>query len=226
MISIERWTRLLLLGNICSSNKRITLLTTATQPFFPLDKTEKCMKNKLQLGVSILLACYTFFIDLVNNKYELVYEQMWNNNTEYHSLFDVAREQYPRTNSKNKSFDTFFIHLCTRSNLLLTKHNLNSIAAMKVLQAVKANFVSMGFNPELEQFNYILLKNIVMCASGTAAMWIFLLYEAESSQEFMESAYFVATCSGIGLSAISMIFLTTELFSFFDHFDEIANQSE
>lgn len=97
---------------------------------------------------------------------------------------------------------------------------------MEVLQAVQANFISMGFNPRVEQFNYILLKNIVMSVLGTLLLWIYLLHEADNAQEYMESTYFVASCSGIGLSAMSMISLTKELFSFFERFDNLANQSK
>lgn len=96
---------------------------------------------------------------------------------------------------------------------------------MNILQAVQNSFVSMGFNPNSEPLNHILLRTLSISAVGLTSLWIFLLHEAHSPQEYMESIYFVTAGSGIFLSALSIVLLTMELFSFIDRLDELANQS-
>lgn len=133
----------------------------------------------------------------------------------YQNVFGVAREQLQPRNSLNFTKITFF-----------QKRTLNLIAAMKVFQAVQTNFISLGFNPKLVPFNRIFVRNISIAAFGTTLLWIFLVYEADNSQEYIESTYFIAACVGIGFAAMHTIFHTNKLFSFFDRFEKLVNQSK
>lgn len=57
-------------------------------------------------------------------------------------------------------------------------------------------------------------------------MWIFLIYEADTDQEYMESMYTVSVGSGIFLSFASSTFLTKKLYSFIDGIQENFSESE
>lgn len=96
---------------------------------------------------------------------------------------------------------------------------------MKILQVVQKNFTLLGIDPKLERFNQRLLINLAMSALAIALLWIYLLREADSSQEYMESTYFLVACSGIFLSAMSTTFMTKKIFAFFNFFDELPSES-
>lgn len=97
---------------------------------------------------------------------------------------------------------------------------------MQTLQVVQKSFNSMGFDPKREPFNHITVGILVLGFSGVSIQWIFFLDGADSSQERMESMYVVAGCTGIFLSYTTTIFITNELFSFIDAFNELTNKSK
>lgn len=97
---------------------------------------------------------------------------------------------------------------------------------MQTLQVVQKSFNSMGFDPKREPFNYITVGILVLGFSGVSIQWIFLLHVADSPQERMESMYVVAGCTGVFLSYTTTIFITKELFSFINAFDELTNKSK
>lgn len=97
---------------------------------------------------------------------------------------------------------------------------------MKVLQAVQNGFISMGFNPKSERFNHILLTNIAVTMLPFHSLWIYLFYEANNSQEYMEVVYFIAGSTCIAFSASNTIFIKEKLFSFINFIDGLANESK
>lgn len=97
---------------------------------------------------------------------------------------------------------------------------------MQTLQAVQKSFDSLGFSPKLKQFNYKISGISVISFLGIILLWIYLLHEADSSQEYMESIYIVTACSGIFLSFASTVFFKEELFSFINSFNELTNESK
>lgn len=97
---------------------------------------------------------------------------------------------------------------------------------MKIFQEVQKSFNWMGFNPKLAPFNPRILSNFVMRFTSLIFLWIFLIYEAETAQEYMESMYVISTGSGIFLSFLSQIFITKRLFSFIKRVNEAVNESE
>lgn len=95
---------------------------------------------------------------------------------------------------------------------------------MRVLQAVQKSFDRMGFSPKQERFNHLALGILVTNITGTSLQWIFLFRVANSSQEYMESVYFVTATTCIDLSFAHTIFITKKLFSLIDTIDELFNE--
>lgn len=96
---------------------------------------------------------------------------------------------------------------------------------MKVLQTLQKNFVSIGFDPKRKPFNRTFMKVITLTISTMILLWIFLLHEADSNQQYMESVYCIVDCGAVFLSVSSTIFITKKIFSLSDHYEGIVNES-
>lgn len=97
---------------------------------------------------------------------------------------------------------------------------------MQVFQAVQKTFDWMGISPKLKPFNRITSSILAIVIPPYIFLWIFLLHDADNSQEYMESSYAVMTCTGMFLSSASTILIKRKLFSFIDSFDELVNESK
>lgn len=84
----------------------------------------------------------------------------------------------------------------------------------------------MGFDPQFKPFNRRTSSILALTFTAVLLMWIYLIYEADTDQEYMESMYFVSVCSGIFLSFASSAFFTKKLYSFIDGIQENFNMSE
>lgn len=96
---------------------------------------------------------------------------------------------------------------------------------MQAFQVVQKNYDLLGFNPDLEFFNHNMLSFLMVSTPAYALLLIYLFHEANSSQEYMESAYASICCGCIFLSLISIIFMRKELYSFLNGFNEALNES-
>lgn len=96
---------------------------------------------------------------------------------------------------------------------------------MKFLRVVRKRFGLIGFSPKLELLNHMTLSILVVSFLGIGSQWIFLFYEANSSQEYMESTYFAITFSCVVLSAANTIFTRKKLFAFFNSADALFKES-
>lgn len=96
---------------------------------------------------------------------------------------------------------------------------------MQTLQVVQKNFNSLGFDPKLEPFNRTVLSFLILAFSGISLQWIFLFHGADSSQKHMETISIASGCTAIILSFTATIFISTELFSFINSFDDLTNES-
>lgn len=97
---------------------------------------------------------------------------------------------------------------------------------MKALEVVQNSFSLIGLDPKLEPFHRTTLGILIFFFYGTIVQWIFLIYEAENTQERMESMYLFTALSGFFLSFASTVINKTELFSFINNFDESTNESK
>lgn len=85
---------------------------------------------------------------------------------------------------------------------------------MQMYQAVQKSFHSIGLSPKLEAFNQRALCFVAITFLIIISEWIFLVYEADSAEEYMASIYAINTCAGVLLSFTSTIFTKKRLFSF------------
>lgn len=97
---------------------------------------------------------------------------------------------------------------------------------MQLLQEVRNSFDSMGFSPKSDQLSHKFLNNFIINFSGYILLWIYLLRDANSSLQYMESIYMITVCSCIFLSAVSTVFLQDELFLFIDTLNSLFNESK
>lgn len=95
---------------------------------------------------------------------------------------------------------------------------------MKTLQEVQKKFESIGLGTAVKPFNRIKLRYITL--SGVISMFIFLIYEADSAQEYMESAFLVTTTGGTLLCFANTNLTIKKLFSFIDYVDKFVNEGK
>lgn len=97
---------------------------------------------------------------------------------------------------------------------------------MQILQEVQRSLSSIGFNQKLEPFNRRIVSILVTVLPGFISVWVFLIHEADSAQEYMESIYIAVVSTGILLSFTSTISITKKLFSFIENIGECFKESE
>lgn len=95
---------------------------------------------------------------------------------------------------------------------------------MKHYQEVQKGFEWLGFDLKLSDHN--ILGTMVISLSGIISEWIFLLFEANSSQEYLESIYFITSSVGIFISYTSALLLKDKLLVFIDTVDRTINKSK
>lgn len=95
---------------------------------------------------------------------------------------------------------------------------------MQTLLEVQKAFKSMGLRRNQEPFNQRVLSILVIVFPGLISMWIYLICEADSDNEYMESVYIVTLASGVFLSFATTILITKKLFSFIKSSDEFSNE--
>lgn len=97
---------------------------------------------------------------------------------------------------------------------------------MQIFEEVQNSFISIGFSPKQDLFNRRISGILAMTLLGVVLLSMFLVLEADSAQEYMESFYITTTSFGILLSIASTIFIKQKLFPFKKSGDEIVNESE
>lgn len=102
---------------------------------------------------------------------------------------------------------------------------LNSIA-MRSVQEVQKAFKTIGFDPKLKPMNHRVLGVLAIVFPGLTSIWIYLIFEANGAEEYMESIFMVTVCTGIFISFASTILNKTSLFSFIGRVDKVLNESK
>lgn len=97
---------------------------------------------------------------------------------------------------------------------------------MKILQGVQKSFKSLGLSPKPDRFNRKIFIFSIIYFPVVVSLWIFLVHEANSAEEYLESIYVVTTCSGILISFASTILAKMRLFSFIKKADVNVNESK
>lgn len=100
------------------------------------------------------------------------------------------------------------------------------LITMQVFQETQKSFKWMGFDSKLKPFNRRISSILVFTFTCVLLLWIFLIYEADTDQEYMESIYCVSVGSGVFLSLASSTFITKKLYSFIDGIQGNFNESE
>lgn len=93
-------------------------------------------------------------------------------------------------------------------------------------EEVQKSFQSIGLDPKLEPFNRRILSILVITSLGIISVWIFLIHEADSAEEYMESTYVITVSTGVVLSFASTTLITKKLHSFYKAHEEYLNESE
>lgn len=91
---------------------------------------------------------------------------------------------------------------------------------------VQKGFRSIGFGPNLEPFNPRVLSILTTTFLGVVSLWMFLFYEADSAEQYMESVCVITVCTGTLLSFASTVQDSEKLFSFIKADDEYLNESK
>lgn len=91
---------------------------------------------------------------------------------------------------------------------------------------VQKGFSSMGLNPKLGPFNHRILWISAVTAIGVLSLFIYLMCEADSAEEYTESVCVITICAGILLTIACTILITKRLFSFIKAHDEYLNESK
>lgn len=89
---------------------------------------------------------------------------------------------------------------------------------------VQKSFHSIGFGPNLKPFNHQILSIIAVLFLADMSLCMFLFYEADSAEQYLESVCVITTCTGVVLSIASTILISKELFSFIKTHDEYLNE--
>lgn len=97
---------------------------------------------------------------------------------------------------------------------------------MQALQEVQKSFYFLGISPNLKPFNPRILSFSAFILHGVILLWLFVILEADGSQEYMESIYANSAVSGTFLCLLGTIFMSEKLFSFFKALDEALNESK
>lgn len=97
---------------------------------------------------------------------------------------------------------------------------------MRALVVVQKCFDLMGISSKREQLNHITLSVLIIGGLAISLEWMYLILEADSSQEYMESIYVVTASTGIFFSFASTIFIEKKIFSFIDGIDDILIESK
>lgn len=97
---------------------------------------------------------------------------------------------------------------------------------MQILQETQKHFIWLGLDPQIEPIHDRLLSILTITCPAVISQWIYLIDEAHSPREYMESIYVVTTCTGILVSYASTIVIRKKLFSFVKSYDEFTNESK
>lgn len=97
---------------------------------------------------------------------------------------------------------------------------------MRSVQEVQKAFITIGFDPKLKPMNHRVLGVLAIVFPGLTSIWIYLIFEANGAEEYMESIFMVTVCTGIFISFASTILNKTSLFSFIGRVDKVLNESK
>lgn len=91
---------------------------------------------------------------------------------------------------------------------------------------VQRNFYSIGIGRKLKPFNHRILSILAMTSLGVMSLWLFLFYEADSAEKYVESACVITICTSTLLSMASTSLTTKKLFLFIKAHKEYLNKCE
>lgn len=97
---------------------------------------------------------------------------------------------------------------------------------MKSLQVYQKSIESLGLSRNRKPFNRQTFGIAIASVLVVILLWIFLLCEADSSQEYIESIFVINACTNIFISFASMILIADKLFAYFDGIDELLDESK
>lgn len=97
---------------------------------------------------------------------------------------------------------------------------------MQILQTLQKSFDSIGYSRDRAPFNRIVSTNLGRSVPAIIFMWMSLFREARTSQELMESIYFIVASMGNFYSCIATILTRNEMFSLIDCSNDLFNKSE
>lgn len=99
-------------------------------------------------------------------------------------------------------------------------------ATMKILQTVQTNLAVLGFERNLRPFNKRQMFWFFEGLLSSTTFVIYLLFEASSPKEYMDSIFMIVIGTLMTISHFSMILETETIFVLIDKIENIINASE
>lgn len=97
---------------------------------------------------------------------------------------------------------------------------------MKLFQEIRTYFEQNGFNPHRKGYNQCHVNGFLISSTAIVLSLVFLKNLAETVKEFTDSLYVVTAIVSMILCYANTIFKTTEIFAYFDQFDENVTTSK
>lgn len=103
---------------------------------------------------------------------------------------------------------------------------------MKIFQVVMENFAAMGFTPNQQQnsvrrVNRGQIIDILFCVIDAVLVGLYIVFEANGIEEFMESIFSLTVVAGVTIAYTSIIFKNDEIFNIVKCFEnELINSRD
>lgn len=98
---------------------------------------------------------------------------------------------------------------------------------MKVFQVIKVNLMMCHLYPDRSKSVFD-MRHLLFCAVFALLVtlhFLFLIYEAQTIEEYVRSMYMTATTLGISISFIATLFKTAQIFTMIQRLDGIVEKS-
>lgn len=103
---------------------------------------------------------------------------------------------------------------------------MKTVLKMKVFQRVQINLASLGFRPKQSAFNKTQLRIFTKVFLTKFSICAYIVYEANTTQEYMHSMYMIICTVLITVSRVSTLFKNAVIFDFIDKVEKTLNGSE
>lgn len=100
------------------------------------------------------------------------------------------------------------------------------IEKMKLFESARKSFVSVDLDPNKRPFHRGQLLHIVQGFSATILQLLYLVYDASTAKEYMNSLLMTMVGVLVHFAFWSTIFKTTIIYDFIEKFEAIINESE